>query len=100
TSSAACSCAAAFTTAATSTIATEGRFGLREERGMHVGQQSPLFLGPPPAKRLAQRVTVHAGAADILVGDDLVLNAVLRHVHHGLGLFRRQAVIGAQVFQD
>ena len=41
-------------------------------------------------------MAVVAGGAKRFVGDDLVLNAVLRNVHQGLRLFRSQPVIGGQ----
>src|SRR5580704_8549618 len=53
-----------------------------------------------PGKRTDQSLAIHAGTSHGFIRHIFILNSMLWHVHYWLGLFRGQAVIRGQVFQD
>ena len=94
-------CSSATPTAeAARSIAAERGFSLRIERGMHIGEQGPIGTGSTPLVDPSQRMTVIASRAQGFAGNLLVLNPVLGHVHHRLGLFGRKTVRTAQGLDD
>ena len=75
-------------------------FDDREIADVHVHEQFPLFFRSPLRDDAAIGVTDRAGRAHALVRDGLIEHAVFSVIHRRFGLFRRKAVLVAQIFDD
>jgi hypothetical protein len=67
---------------------------------MHVGEELPIFFRAAPGKPATDGMASHACGLHSRTRDRFVLDAMLRHVHHGLGFFGGEAMIGAEVFHN